>query len=124
MFEGELGQLGEIRDKLKIEFDKIKPDLVMVFGDVTSTLAAGLTAKILNIELAHVESGLRSGDIKMPEEVNRILTDHISDYYFVTEQSGVDNLKNEGKTENIYLVGNTMIDTQKKIFTTIIRYKI
>jgi UDP-N-acetylglucosamine 2-epimerase (non-hydrolysing) len=113
-FDGELGQLGEIRDKLKNEFEKIQPDLVMVFGDVTSTLAAGLAAKMLNIKLAHVESGLRSGDIKMPEEVNRILTDHISDYYFVTEQSGVDNLKNEGKTENVYLVGNTMIDTQKK----------
>jgi len=61
-----------------------------------------------------VESGLRSNDLSMPEEVNRILTDHITDYYFVTEQSGVDNLKKEGKIENVYLVGNTMIDTQKK----------
>lgn len=113
-FDGELGQLGEIRDKLKNEFEKIQPDLVMVFGDVTSTLAAGLAAKMLNIEVAHVESGLRSGDIKMPEEVNRVLTDHISDYYFVTEQSGVDNLKELGITDNVFLVGNTMIDTQKK----------
>jgi len=110
----ELGQLGEIRDKLNQEFDKIKPDLVMVFGDVTSTLAAGLAAKKANIELAHVESGLRSGDMLMPEEVNRILTDHITKYYFITEQSGVDNLKKIGVTENVYLVGNTMIDTQKK----------
>jgi len=113
-YQGELGQLGEIRDKLKKEFEKLNPDLVMVFGDVTSTLAAGLAAKMLNIAIAHVESGLRSGDIRMPEEVNRILTDHITTYYFVTEQSGVDNLNASGINENIYLVGNTMIDTQKK----------
>jgi UDP-N-acetylglucosamine 2-epimerase (non-hydrolysing) len=113
-FKGNLGQLGEIRDKLKVTFEQLKPDLVMVFGDVTSTLAAGLSAKMLNIELAHVESGLRSGDMQMPEEVNRILTDHITKYYFVTEQSGVDNLRNIGITEHVYLVGNTMIDTQKK----------
>ena len=113
-YDGDLGQLGEIRDKLKAEFEKGKPDLVIVFGDVTSTLAAGLAAKKLNIDLAHVESGLRSGDMLMPEEVNRVLTDHITKYYFITEQSGVDNLKNIGITENVYLVGNTMIDTQKK----------
>jgi UDP-N-acetylglucosamine 2-epimerase (non-hydrolysing) len=113
-YDQDLGQLGEIRDKLKIEFEKIKPDLVIVFGDVTSTLAAGLSAKTLNIDLAHVESGLRSGDMLMPEEVNRVLTDHITKYYFVTEQSGIDNFKEIGITENVYLVGNTMIDTQKK----------
>ena len=113
-YNGDLGQLGEIRDKLKIEFEKIKPDLLIVFGDVTSTLAASLSAKSLNIDIAHVESGLRSGDMKMPEEVNRILTDHITKYYFVTEQSGVDNLKALGIREHVYLVGNTMIDTQKK----------
>ena len=113
-YDGDLGQLGEIRDKLKLEFEKIKPELVIVFGDITSTIAAGIASKILNIELAHVESGLRSGDLKMPEEVNRILTDHISKYYFVTEQSGVDNLQAIGITENVYLVGNTMIDTQKR----------
>ena len=113
-YDQDLGQLGEIRDKIKIEFEKIKPDLVIVFGDVTSTLAAGLSAKTLNIDLAHVESGLRSGDMLMPEEVNRVLTDHITKYYFITEQSGVDNLKKIGITENVYLVGNTMIDTQKK----------
>jgi len=113
-YQGELGQMGEIRDKLKKEFEHLKPDLVIVFGDVTSTLAAGLASKMLNIDIAHVESGLRSGDIKMPEEVNRILTDHITKYYFITEQSGVDNLNASGITENVYLVGNTMIDTQKK----------
>ena len=113
-YDSDLGQLGEIRDKLKVEFEKCNPDLVVVFGDVTSTLSAGLAAKILNIDLAHVESGLRSGDMSMPEEVNRVLTDHITKYYFITEQSGVDNLKEIGVTENVYLVGNTMIDTQKK----------
>lgn len=113
-YDGDLGQLGEIRDKLKVEFEKLKPDLVIVFGDVTSTLAAGLASKILNIDIAHVESGLRSGDLQMPEEVNRVLTDHITKYFFVTEQSGVDNLKEIGVTENVYLVGNTMIDTQQK----------
>ena len=113
-YDQDLGQLGEIRDKLKIEFEKGNPDLVIVFGDVTSTLAAGLAARKLNIDLAHVESGLRSGDMLMPEEVNRVLTDHITKYYFVTEQSGIDNFKEIGITENVYLVGNTMIDTQKK----------
>jgi UDP-N-acetylglucosamine 2-epimerase (non-hydrolysing) len=113
-FNGNLGQLGEIRDKLKIEFYKHKPDLVIVFGDVTSTLGASLAAKTLNIKIAHVESGLRSGDLKMPEEVNRILIDYITTYYFVTEQSGVDNLKVNGIYDNVYFVGNTMIDTQNK----------
>ena len=113
-YSADLGQLGEIRDKLKTEFEKLQPDLVIVFGDITSTLAAALSAKMLNIDIAHVESGLRSGDMKMPEEVNRILTDHITKYYFVTEQSGVDNLNKIGIQENVFLVGNTMIDTQKK----------
>ena len=108
-----LGQLGEIRDKLYNHFEKSKPDLVIVFGDVTSTLSASLACHKLNIEIAHVESGLRSGDWSMPEEVNRILTDNMSSYFFVTEQAGVDNLKREGITENVFLVGNTMIDTQK-----------
>ncbi len=109
-----LGQLGEIRDKLYNHFEKSKPDLVIVFGDVTSTLSASLACRKLNIKIAHVESGLRSGDLSMPEEVNRILTDNMSAYFFVTEQAGVDNLKTEGITENVFLVGNTMIDTQKK----------
>jgi len=111
-FDGtKLGQLGEIRDKLIEQFEKLKPDLIMVFGDVTSTLSASLAGKKLGIEIAHVESGLRSGDLTMPEEVNRILTDTITDYYFVTEQSGIDNLKLEGLDNGkLFLVGNTMID--------------
>ena len=101
----DIGQLGEIRNKLLKCFKDIQPDMVMVYGDVTSTISAALAAKELGIKIAHIESGLRSGDIGMPEEINRILTDHITDYYFVTEQSGVDNLKNEGLDNgHIYLV--------------------
>ncbi|MCU0353196.1 MAG: UDP-N-acetylglucosamine 2-epimerase (non-hydrolyzing) [Cytophagales bacterium] len=89
-----------------------KPDLVVVVGDVTSTLAAALVANKTNTPLAHVESGLRSRDRTMPEEINRILTDAVADLFFVTEQSGVDNLLAEGKPAGaIHLVGNTMIDT-------------
>jgi len=109
-----LGQLGEIKERLKKEFADNAPDLVVVFGDCTNTLASALAAKELGIKTAHVESGLRSSDLSMPEEINRILTDHISDYYFVTEKSGVANLRHEGIVDNVYLVGNTMIDTQKK----------
>ena len=109
-----LGQLGEIKERLKKEFTERTPDLVLVFGDCTNTLASALAAKELGIKIAHVESGLRCGDLSMPEETNRILTDYISDYYFVTEQSGVTNLRHEGIVDNVYLVGNTMIDTQKK----------
>ncbi|MFL5763732.1 MAG: non-hydrolyzing UDP-N-acetylglucosamine 2-epimerase [Bacteroidia bacterium] len=89
-----------------------KPDLVMVVGDVNSTFAAALTAKKLNIRIAHLESGLRSFDKSMPEEDNRVLTDAITDLFFVTEQSGIDNLLNEKvPAEKIFFVGNTMIDT-------------
>jgi len=111
------GQFGEIRDKLEIELNMIRPDMVIVFGDVTSTLAGAICCWKLDIELIHVESGLRSGDLTMPEEVNRILVDYMSKYLFVTEKSGVTNLQNEGIIENVYLVGNTMIDTQKKFLS-------
>jgi len=105
-----LGQLGEIRDKLIIEFKKINPDLVMVFGDVTSTLSASLAAHILNIEIAHIESGLRSFDLSMPEEVNRILVDNLTTFYYITEQSGLDNLRKEGLDNgNLFLIENPMI---------------
>lgn len=111
-----LGQLGEIRSKLCEVLRPLEPDLVIVFGDVTSTLAAALAAKMLEIPLAHVEAGLRSGDFRMPEEVNRILTDHISTFLFVTEPSGLENLEREGKDrQQLFAVGNTMIDTQKKM---------
>lgn len=92
-----------------------KPDAVLVVGDVNSTIACGLVAVKLDVKLVHVEAGLRSFDRSMPEEINRILTDSISDLLFCTEQSGVDNLIHEGiSEEKIFLVGNVMIDTLQK----------
>jgi UDP-N-acetylglucosamine 2-epimerase (non-hydrolysing) len=85
---------------------------VLVVGDVNSTIACGLVAVKLGVRLVHVEAGLRSFDREMPEEINRVLTDAISDLLFCTEQSGVDNLRREGiAPEKIHLVGNVMIDT-------------
>lgn len=92
-----------------------KPDAVLVVGDVNSTIACGMVAVKLGVPLIHVEAGLRSGDRTMPEEINRILTDSISDLLFCTEQSGVDNLLKEGVAEDkVHLVGNVMIDTLLK----------
>ena len=89
-----------------------RPDAVLVVGDVNSTIACGLVAAKLGIKLIHVEAGLRSFDRTMPEEINRVLTDTISDMLFCTERSGVDNLRREGvDDERIFLVGNVMIDT-------------
>lgn len=89
-----------------------RPDWVIVVGDVNSTLAAALVASKLGIKVAHVEAGLRSFDRSMPEETNRVLTDAISDLLFVTELSGVENLRKEGIADSkVHLVGNVMIDT-------------
>ncbi|WP_218187916.1 non-hydrolyzing UDP-N-acetylglucosamine 2-epimerase [Desulfosarcina cetonica] len=101
--------------KIMIAFEAIceteKPDVVIVVGDVNSTLACSVVAKKMLIPVAHVEAGLRSFDLTMPEEINRMVTDAISDYFFVTEDSGVKNLKNEGKPhDRIFLVGHVMID--------------
>lgn len=105
-------QMAEIMLRLEKIISAFKPDLVMVPGDVNSTFAAALTCNKMGIKIAHIESGLRSFDRTMPEEHNRILTDEITDYFFVTEQSGVDHLVKEGKNkERIFFVGNTMIDT-------------
>ena len=101
--------------RIMIGFEKLceeeKPDLVIVVGDVNSTLACSIVAKKLLIEVAHVEAGLRSFDLTMPEEINRMVTDAISDYFFVTEESAVENLIKEGKPpETIHFVGHVMID--------------
>ena len=89
-----------------------QPDAVLVVGDVNSTIACGLVAVKLGIPLVHVEAGLRSRDRTMPEEINRLLTDAISDLLFCTEQAGVDNLAREGvDTSKVFLVGNVMVDT-------------
>lgn len=90
-------------------------DLVLVVGDVTSTMACSITAKKLNIKVAHVEAGIRSKDITMPEEINRMVTDAITDYFFTTSEIANENLRNEGiEDERIFYVGNTMIDTLLK----------
>lgn len=92
-----------------------QPDLVLVTGDVNSTLACALVAAKLNVPVAHVEAGLRSFDRRMPEEVNRVLTDHLSDLLFTTEASGDANLHKEGMAEaKIHFVGNCMVDTLLK----------
>ena len=105
-------QTAKIMEKLEPILLKEKPDLVIVFGDVNSTLAGALTAVKHNIKIAHVEAGLRSFDKTMPEEINRCLTDHISDYLFTTEPKAIENLIREGITKKrIYYVGDLMIDT-------------
>lgn len=96
-------------EKVCLEY---QPDLLMVVGDVNSTFAAALTGNKMGIQVAHLESGLRSFDRTMPEEINRLLTDEIADMYFVTEQSGIVHLIEEGKPkDHIHFVGNTMIDS-------------
>lgn len=110
------GSHSEQTGKVLIEYEKVlikeKPDLVIVVGDVNSTIACSLAAVKLGTKVAHIESGLRSFDRTMPEEINRVLTDNISDYLFVTEKSGLDNLKKEGiPDDKIFFVGNVMIDS-------------
>lgn len=102
--------------KIMIAFEQVllqeKPDLVLVVGDVNSTIGCALPAVKLHIPVAHVEAGLRSFDRAMPEEINRVLTDSISEYLFTTEPSGTANLLREGiPEEHIHFVGNVMIDT-------------
>lgn len=106
-------QIAEIMTSLEqLIKTQFKPDLLVVVGDVNSTLAAAITANKMGIKLAHIESGLRSYDQTMPEEHNRILTDKLTNLFFVTEQSGYDNLKNEKISDDqILFSGNTMIDT-------------
>ncbi|MBP6697468.1 MAG: UDP-N-acetylglucosamine 2-epimerase (non-hydrolyzing) [Flavobacteriales bacterium] len=105
-------QMAAIMRDLEPVIDSERPDLVMVVGDVNSTLAAAITANKMGVRIGHLESGLRSFDRSMPEEHNRVLADHLTDHFFITEQSGMDNLLREGKPkEALHFVGNTMIDT-------------
>ena len=109
------GSHAEQTAKIMVRYEQIcqknRPDLVMVVGDVNSTLACSIVAKKLNIKVAHIEAGLRSGDLSMPEEINRLVTDSVTDYFFVTEKSGVEHLIKEGKPDNsIFFVGHVMID--------------
>jgi len=113
------GTHAEQTGKIMIKFEKVckaeQPDLIVVVGDVNSTIACTLVAVKLGIKVAHVEAGLRSFDRTMPEEINRILTDSISDYLFTTCEDANENLLKEGiDKEKIYFVGNIMIDTLLK----------
>ena len=105
-------QTGKIIEKLESYLLEHPTDLVIVVGDITSTMAATIAAKKLNIKVAHVEAGIRSFDMNMPEEINRLLTDAICDYFFTTTEIANTNLLKIGKEmKDIFLVGNTMIDT-------------
>lgn len=101
--------------KIMLAFEELcnteRPDAVLVVGDVNSTLACSIVAKKLSIPVAHVEAGLRSGDMTMPEEINRVVTDSIADWFFVTEPSGIAHLKREGKPDAaIHYAGHVMVD--------------
>jgi UDP-N-acetylglucosamine 2-epimerase (non-hydrolysing) len=105
-------QMAAVMQALEPVITEERPDMVMVVGDVNSTLAAAITANKMGIPLAHLESGLRSFDRTMPEEHNRVLTDRITDQFFITEQSGMDHLLADGvDPSRLHFVGNTMIDT-------------
>jgi UDP-N-acetylglucosamine 2-epimerase (non-hydrolysing) len=105
-------QTSRIMSELEPVLEAERPDVLVVVGDVNSTLAAALVAVKLCIPVAHVEAGLRSFDRSMPEEINRIVTDSIADLLLVSEQSGIDNLRREGaKEEKVFFTGNVMIDS-------------
>ena len=113
------GSHAEQTAKIMVAFEKVclerQPDLVIVVGDVNSTMACTITAKKLGIMVAHVEAGLRSRDMSMPEEINRLCTDVLCDYLFTTDRYADENLKAEGiAPEKIFFVGNVMIDTLLK----------
>jgi UDP-N-acetylglucosamine 2-epimerase (non-hydrolysing) len=108
-------QTGNIMLRFEKELTQNPADLVLVVGDVTSTMACAITAQKLHTRVAHVEAGIRSNDWLMPEEINRLVTDAITNYYFTTSEIANENLRSNGvKEEQIYYVGNTMIDTLLK----------
>ncbi len=108
-------QTAAIMVRFEKELLENRPDLVLVVGDVTSTMACAITAQKLHIPVAHVEAGIRSGDWTMPEEINRLVTDSITNYFFTTSEVANSNLRESGiSDERIFFVGNTMIDTLLK----------
>jgi UDP-N-acetylglucosamine 2-epimerase (non-hydrolysing) len=113
------GSHAEQTARIMVEFEKVclreRPDLVIVVGDVNSTMACAITAKKLGVRVAHVEAGLRSRDMSMPEEINRLCTDVLCDYLFTTDHFANENLRAEGIAhDKVFFVGNVMIDTLLK----------
>lgn len=104
-------QTAKIMEKLELVLLKERPNLVIAVGDVNSTLAGALTAAKLDIPVAHIEAGLRSYDKTMPEEINRVLTDHLSNFLFCPTENAVKNLKKEGVKKEVYNVGDITYDT-------------
>jgi UDP-N-acetylglucosamine 2-epimerase (non-hydrolysing) len=97
-----------------------KPDFTLVVGDVNSTMACAITAQKMHVKVIHLEAGIRSGDWTMPEEINRLVTDSISNYFFTTTEAAGENLKRSGiANDRIFWVGNTMIDTLLSTETTL-----
>lgn len=107
-------QTAQMLSKLEQVMESNKPDCVVIYGDTNSTLAGALVAAKLDVRLAHIEAGLRSFNRAMPEETNRVLADHVSDYLFCPTQTAVDNLAREGITSGVSLVGDTMFDAVRQ----------
>src|SRR5690625_946097 len=105
-------QTANIMVRFEKELEENRDNVVLVVGDVTSTMACSITAKKINVQVVHVEAGIRSGDLSMPEEINRMVTDAITDHFFTTSEIANENLRKAGVEEGrIHYVGNTMIDT-------------
>jgi UDP-N-acetylglucosamine 2-epimerase (non-hydrolysing) len=113
------GNHGEMTGKIMIAFEKVvmkeKPDVILVYGDTNTTLAGALVGAKLKIPIAHIEAGIRSLPKDAPEEINRVVTDHVSDYLFCPSKLAVENLKKEGIIEGVYFVGDVMFDLYKKM---------